>query len=425
MRVIIGGVTTVQAAPIIGSMEIEVRRFEGSLKAWFDAVDISFGQRVVDEDLPVVEAYTELDRALAAYAGDRVVGTAGIFSFDMTIPGGRMPVAGITMVGVHPTHRRRGILTAMMRAQLDAIHERGEPLAVLWASEAAIYGRFGYGLATFKASIEIERARAGFREQHVPRGTFRLLEPDEATAACRPVYEHYLPTRIGAFSRSEGWWRAEFIHDPERWRRGGGPAFFLLHETDGVGDAYARYRMHGDWDERGPKGSIDVQEAIALNPAAERELWAYLFSVDLSAKTRAFNVPVDWGMRFMLSEPRRLGMTIGDAVWLRIVDLPAALERRTYAGRDRLILEVRDGFCPWNAGQWEVEANPDGARATKTDADPDLVVEAADLGSAYLGGVSFAELGLAARIEECTPGAAARADALLRTPLAPWCPAVF
>ena len=425
MRVIIRGVTTLQTAPTIGSMEIEVRQFEGSLKDWFDAVDISFGQRVVDEDLPVVEAYTELDRALAAYAGERVVGTAGIFSFDLTIPGGRMPVAGITMVGVHPTHRRRGILTAMMRAQLDAIHERGEPLAVLWASEAAIYGRFGYGLATFKASIEIERARAGFREQHVPRGTFRLLDPDDATSACRHVYDRYLPTRIGAFSRSEGWWRAEFIYDPERWRRGGGPAFFLLHETDGVGDAYARYRVHGDWDDRGPKGSIDVQEAIALNPAAERELWAYLFSVDLSAKTRAFNVPVDWGMRFILSEPRRLGMTIGDAVWLRIVDLPAALERRNYAGHDRLILDVRDGFCPWNAGGWEVEANLDGARVTRTDADPDLVLEAADLASVYLGGVSFAELRLAGRIDECTPEAVARADALLRTPLAPWCPAVF
>src|SRR5438128_8119509 len=149
-------------------MEIEVRRFAGYLKAWFDAVDISFGQRVVDEDLPVLEAYTELDRALAAYAGGRVVGTAGIFSFDLTIPGGRMPAAGVTMVGVHPTHRRRGILTAMMRAQLEAIHECGEPLAILWASEGGIYGRFGYGLATFKASIEIERARAGFREHRIP-----------------------------------------------------------------------------------------------------------------------------------------------------------------------------------------------------------------------------------------------------------------
>ena len=406
-------------------MDIEIRPFEGSLKAWFDAVDISFGLRVVEEDLPVLEAYAELDRAIAAYAGDRVVGTAGIFTFDLSIPGSRMPAAGVTMVGVHPTHRRRGILTAMMRAQLDAIHARREPLAILWASEATIYGRFGYGLATFKASIEIERARAGFREQHIPRGTFRLLEPDEATAACRPIYDRHMSMRVGSFSRNDGWWRAEFAHDPERWRRGGGPAFFLVHETDGAADAYARYRIHSEWDDRGPKGSVDVQEAIALNPIAERELWAYLFSVDLSAKTRAFNVPVDWGMRFMLSEPRRLGMTIGDAVWLRIVDLPAALERRSYAGNDRLILEVKDAFCPWNAGSWQLEVAPDGPRVTRTDSDPDLILEAGDLGSTYLGGVSLAELALAGRVEECTPGAVGRADALLRTPLAPWCPAVF
>lgn len=406
-------------------MEFEVLPYQGSLKAWFDAVDISFGHRVVEDDLPVMEAYTELDRALAAYADDRIVGTAGIFTFDLTIPGGRVPAAGVTMVGVHPTHRRRGILTAMMRAQLDAIRERGEPLAILWASEGGIYGRFGYGLASFKASFEIERARARFREPQTPRGTFRLLEPQEATAGCRPVYDRYLGTRAGAFSRSDGWWPAEFVHDPERWRRGGGPAFFLLHESDGVADAYARYRLHPDWDDRGPKGAIDVQEAIALNPVAERELWAYLFSFDLSAKTRAFNVPVDWGVRFMLTEQRRLGMTIGDALWLRLVDLPGALERRGYAATDQMVLEVHDAFCPWNDGRWEVDATPEGAHVGRSDREPDLVLDAADLGSTYLGGVSFAELAIAGRIEECAPGAVARGDALLRTPLAPWCPAVF
>ena len=417
--------TSLQSAPIIGSMEVEVRPYEGSLKAWFDAVDISFGHRVVEEDLPVVGAIAELDRALAAYADGEIVGTAGIFSFDVRVPGARLPAAGVTAVGVHPTHRRRGVLTAMMRAQLDAVRERGEPLAALWASEGGIYGRFGYGLASFKASIEIERSRATFREPQMPRGSFRLLEAHEATAACRPVYDRYLDSGVGAFSRNDAWWRAEFVYDPERWRRGGGPAFFVVHEKDGVADAYARYRLHSDWDERGPKGAIDVQEAIALDPVAERELWTYLFSVDLAVKTRAFNVPVDWGMRFMLTDPRRLGMAIGDALWLRFVDLPAALERRGYAATGQLVLEVLDGFCPWNAGRWRVDATPDGARVTRTDAEPDLVLAAAELASTYLGGVSLAELALAGCIEERSPGALARGDALLHTPLAPWCPAVF
>jgi predicted acetyltransferase len=406
-------------------MQIDVRPFTGSLKEWYEAIAVSFGHRVVEEDLPVMEGYTELDRALGAYAGDRLIGTAGILTFDLTIPGGSMPAAGVTMVGVHPTDRRRGVLTAMMRAQLDAIHAKGEPIAILWATEGAIYGRFGYGPASFKGSIDIERSRAVFADGGTPAGSFRLLEPAEATDACRAIYDRFAPMRVGAFSRNDGWWQAEFLHDPERWRRGGGPAFFLLHETDGVADAYARYRIHGEWDDRGPKGAVDVSEAIALTPDAERALWDYLVSMDLTARTRAFNVPVDSALRLTLLEPRRLGMTIGDALWLRIVDLPAALERRGYAGRDRLVLEVSDPFCAWNAGRWELDAMPDGASVHRSSMDADLVLGIAELGAVFLGGVSLAELAMARRVEEQTPGAVARGDALLRTELAPWCPAVF
>ncbi len=406
-------------------MQIDVRPFDGSFRDWFDTVDVSFGQRVVEEDLPLVEGYAELARAIAAYDGARPVGTAGAFTFGVTVPGGSMPAAGVTMVGVHPTHRRRGVLTAMMRAQLDDVRERGEPIAILWASEATIYERFGYGLASFKASVEVERSRATFRTPPPRTGTFRLLDGSEATAACRPVYDAFVPTRAGAFSRNDAWWRVEFVHDPERWRRGGGPAFFLVHETDGAADAYARYRIHGEWDDRGPKGKVAVEEAIALGPEAERELWGYLLDVDLTARTAAFNVPVDSALRLMLREPRRLGMTIGDALWLRIVDLPAALARRAYAGRDRLVVEVRDDFCEWNAGRWQLEAMQEGAEVRRTDVDADLALGIAELGSVFLGGVSLAELAMAGRIEERTPGAVSRGDALLRTPLAPWCPAVF
>jgi predicted acetyltransferase len=409
----------------MGDVQVDVRPFGGTAREWFDAVDVSFGHLANDEDVAAFEGETELDRAIAAYAGDQVVGTAGIFSFDLSVPGARLPAAGVTMVGVHPTHRRRGILTAMMRAQLEAIHERGEPLAILWASEGQIYGRFGYGLATFKASFEIERSAAGFREQHVPRGSLRLVPPEDALEACKPIYDRYLPMRAGTFTRSDAFWQAEFIYDPERWRRGGGPAFYVVHETDGIGDGYARYRLNSDWDDRGPKGGVRVTETLALTPEAERELWSFLLSVDLTTRTQAGNLPVDTPLRFMLAEPRRMGLTITDAAWLRLVDLQAALSRRSYAGRDRLVLEVHDGFLPWNAGRWEVEAMQEGARVARTQTDPDLVMTAADLGAVYLGGVRMAELALAGRIEECTPGAVNRADALLATPLAPWCPGMF
>ena len=417
--------TIAEPGPIIRPMQVDVRPFRGTAREWFDAVDISFGHQANDEDVAVFEEEMEFDRALAAYAGDQVVGTAGIFSFDLTVPGASLPAAGVTMVGVHPTHRRRGILTAMMRAQLGAIHDRGEALAILWASEGTIYGRFGYGLATFKASIDIERSAAAFREHHVPRGSLRLIDADEVLAACGPIYDRYLPMRAGTFSRSPAFWRAEVVYDPERWRRGGGPAFYLLHETDGAGDGYARYRMNPDWDERGPKGGVQVTEIVALTPEAERELWAYLLAVDLTTRTRVNNLPVDTPLRFMLAEPRRMGLTVTDAAWLRVVDVQEALSRRGYAGRDRLVLELHDPFLPWNAGRWEVEAIQSGARVARTEADPDLILTVGDLGAVYLGGVRMAELALAGRIEECTPGAVGRFDALFATALAPWCPATF
>jgi predicted acetyltransferase len=417
--------TTLKSRSTAAPSDVDVRPFRGTLHEWFDAVDVAFGHRISTDDLPWYEEGTELDRALAAYTGDRVVGTAGIFSFELTIPGGRVPAAGVTMVGVHPTHRRRGVLTQMMRTQLEAIHDRGEPIAVLYASESVIYERFGYGVATFTARAEIERTRSAFRDTGHPRGTFRLVDPEDAIEAVAPVYDRYLPMRPGTISRSHGYWRAEFLYDPERWRRGGGPAWFLLHETDGVADAYAKYRLHADWDDRGPKGAIEVHEAIALTPQAERELWGYLLDIDLSASTRLRNLPVDTPLRFMLADPRRLGLTITDGVWLRIVDLQTALGRRTYAERDRLVFQVRDPFLPWNDGRWELEASQDGARIARTDMDADLVLDASELGATFLGGVRFSELALAGRIEELTPGAVGRADELFGTPIAPWCPGFF
>jgi predicted acetyltransferase len=412
-------------APQVETSEIEVRPYDGSLRDWLDAVSIPFGFRVTPEDLPLFESSMELDRALAAYAGDRIVGTANAFSFDLTIPGGTLSAAGVTMVGVHPTHRRRGILTRMMRAQLDEIRERGEPLAILWASEAPIYGRFGYGTASYRASFELPKARAAFRDAGAPRGSFRLVEADEAEGIFPDIYRRAVPTRAGAFTRSPGFWRTEFFHDPERWRRGGGPAFFLLHETDGTADGYARYRLHADWDERGPKAVIDIFEALATTPAAERELWQYLFAVDLTETARAHNIPVDAPLRFWLADPRALGLTVSDALWLRIVDLPAALAGRGYAADDRLVLEVTDPFCDWNSGRWLLEARGEDVRVTRSELTADLEMKINELGSVYLGGTSFAELALAERIAERSPGAVRRADALFRTSLAPWAPGMF
>lgn len=410
-------------------MNVGIRPFRGTLRDWFDAVEIPFGHRVNDDDLPVFEPNIELDRALAAYDGERVVGTAGIYSFRLTVPGGQLAAAGVTMVGVHPTHRRRGILRALMRAQLDAIRARGEPVAVLWASEPAIYGRFGYGLAAFHGSFELARARSTFAPSVAPRGSMRLVERDEAERLFPPIHDAVAAAWPGFVSRSPAWWSAEFFHDPERWRRGGGPAFLAIHERDGTPDGYARYRLHGDWDERGPKGALQAIEVLGVTPAAERELWSYLCSVDLTATIRASNVPVDTPLRFLLADQRAMGLTVGDALWLRMLDLPAALEGRTYATTGRLVLEVDDAFCDWVAGRWLLEvtsgAGATTARVARTDAAPDVALGAAELGAVYLGGTSFGELARAERVQELVPGGLERGDALFRTPRAPWCPAIF
>ena len=164
-------------------MEIDVRPFEGEPRTFFEAGELAFGERVRDEDLAKWTTLFEADRAIAAYDGERVVGTAGIFSYDFTVPGAVLPAAGVTIVGVHPTHRRRGILRRMMRLQLDAVHDRGEPLAILWASEGNIYQRFGYGLATVRMGVNVARDRSAFRRPHAP-SAFSWTTWNAADAPC-------------------------------------------------------------------------------------------------------------------------------------------------------------------------------------------------------------------------------------------------
>jgi len=209
-------------------MTIEVKPHSGGAREFFQSAEIAFGEHFEADDLPVLEPLFEQDRALAAHDGDRMVGNATIISFDLTVPGGALAAAGVSAVGVQPTHRRRGILRQMMRRQLDDVHERGEPLAVLWASEGGIYQRFGYGLATLAAGIEIERSRTAYRLPHAPSGSIRFVTREEAGELFPSLYERLVPKRAGFFTRSPAFWSSLF-YDPERWRHGGGPAFYVVH----------------------------------------------------------------------------------------------------------------------------------------------------------------------------------------------------
>jgi predicted acetyltransferase len=406
-------------------MQIEIRHFEGDVRAWTDLVWIAFGERFEAADLPAFEAAHEPDRALAAYDGDRAVGAAGIFSFSLTVPGGELPAAGVTTVGVHPTHRRRGILRQLMRRQLDDVREAGEALAVLWASEGSIYQRFGYGQGSMGLTFDVDRHRTAFRSAFEPSGTMRLVERDEAKRLMPAIYDRYRPTRPGCTTRSAANWEAESFHDPEHSRNGGSPRFYAIHETDGTPDGYLAYRIHGNWGPRGAAGRLDVNELLGLSGAVERDLWRYAFDVDLMTTTSAWNVPIDSPLPLWLAEPRRLGATIGDGLWLRIVDLAAALEGRGYAAAGELTFELRDEFMPANAGTWTLAASGGGARLVPADGPAQLALDTTDLATMYLGTVSAARLVRAGRARELAPGAAATADALFATDVAPWCSKVF
>lgn len=406
-------------------MTLDVRPYSGSGRDYFAAVSTAFGEHLVEEDVAVFEKADAPDRRLAACDGDRVVGTAGVIPFRLTVPGAELPCAGVTAVGVHPTHRRRGLLRQMMRLQLDDIRERGEPLAALWASEEIIYQRFGYGLAALRGYFKLPRANAIFRNTPEPAGPLRIVDKDDARRILPEIFERYLPTHPGCFGRSPELWEAEVFYDPERWRHGASAAFYVVHETDGVADGYARYRVKNDWDDRGSNSTLQVGEVVGATPGARVDLWLYLFGIDLIRTIDAWNVPADDPLFLRLVEPRKLGFGLSDSLWLRIVDVPRALAGRGYAADGRIVLELTDEFCPWNAGRWLVEVEDRRARVERTTADAEVALDTTDLAAAYLGAFTVGELLRAGRGTLLRPEAAARADAMFHTERAPWSPLVF
>lgn len=392
---------------------------EETLRATLEAGSVAFAEELRDVDFDLFRPELPADRVFGAYDDGTPVGLTASIAFEMTVPGGVAPCAGITWVGVMPTHRRRGVLTELMRKQLDDLHERGEPLAALWASEPVIYGRFGYGIAAPAASMEAEHAGFAFRDDPGPTGTARLLTKEEARKLFPPVYERARLQRAGMMSRSSERWDGR-VEDPEHWRDGASPKYYVLIELDGAPEAFAMYRVKQKWERGMSQSELVLVDAIATSTEATRELWRYIFGVDLIAKVSLWNYDPATPLFLMVKDARRLQLKISDGIWLRLVDVGEALRRRSYVGDGSVVLEVTDAFCPWNEGRYLA-----GEDAGPTEGAAELRLSAADLASAYLGAFSFERLSAAGRVEELSEGAIARASALFRTELPPWCPEPF
>lgn len=406
-------------------MDIEIKSasdeaFEEFVKADYRA----FGEHPKPEELEAIRKVFEPGRSFAAYDGSRIVGTTATATMALSVPGGQIQMAGVTGVGVGPTHRRRGILTQMMRHQLADTRDRGEAIAGLWASESVIYGRFGYGVATYALDIEIQRHRTGFVRPFEDPGQVRLVEKAEALDVIVGAHERFRVGQPGAWARTPPWWEHE-LADLEHWRDGASALWFAMHETAGDPDGFAIYRIKHDWSGPGPNARLKVRDLFAENRGAYEALWRYCFGVDLVGTVEAWPRSIDEPLFHMLADPRHLNLKVSDGLWLRVVDVPAALAARRYHAEGRLVLDVRDAFCPWVEGRYELEAGPDGAECRPTDREPDVVVSAADLGASYLGGARFGSLARAGRVEETSPGALGKADAMFYWDPPPWCPAVF
>jgi predicted acetyltransferase len=379
-------------------------------------------------------ARLELGRTLAAFDGGTMVGRAGAFSFQMRVPGAMAAVAGVSLVAVLPSHRRQGILSALMRRQLAEVSERGEAVAVLFATESGIYGRYGYGRASWHAAYRLQRGE-GTLAPGAPADTglrLRIAEPLSARAELAKVYDRALAERPGLYARTEPWWD-RLLTDLYSEDGSSRQIRCVLAEDDSGPRAYAVFTSAERWDEDAglPQGVLEVGEAIATDPAATAALWDNLLSRDLVSDFHARMRPVDDPLLYLLADPRRIRSVVSDGLWVRLVDVGRALAQRHYASPVDVVIDVADELCPQNAGRWRLATQasvaPAGFRATceRTTAVADVVLPVQAMGAAYLGGTGLTAMASAGLVSEATPGALAALSTAMSWDPAPWCPMTF
>lgn len=376
-----------------------------------------------------VAMVAEVDRTFVVEDGATIVGTGGNFTFDIALPGGAaLPIAAVTEVGVLPTHRRRGVLTAIMGGLLDQAVERGEALAGLTASEGSIYGRYGYGVGAryHRVMVDTTRSAEVVDVGAGDPGRLRLVGTEEAARAMPPVWEHHWRRTPGELSRNAAWWEMLAI-DPESDRDGASARYVVVHDAaDGTPDGFAAYRIKEGAAPDGEYLELQIADLAAASEQVEAILLRYLMDVDLVRQLRWYSAPVDLPLRWRLADPRSVKVEKErDFLWLRPLDVARCLTARSYAAEGGGVLEVVDARRPEIGGRFALDAGPDGADCARVSVEPDVVLGVAQLGALLLGGVTWSTLQRAGVLEERTPGTVDRLDAAFRPTRAPHCATGF
>ena len=402
-------------------MAIEIRPAEqAEAKEYAKTMSTVFAWELTEPGFERFQTTWEPERSQVAYEDGGIVATLGTFSLRMTVPGGSLPVGGTTQVSVLPTHRRQGLLRRLMIAHLREVAERGEPVAALWASESSIYGRFGYGAASQVTELKVPTRHGAFHRLAPEPAPVRLLAIEDAKEVVPPINERTVAVYPGMFQRYDRWWQARWFADTPSDREG---ATSLRAAISTTGDGYVFYRQKFGWDEGNPAGKLMVADLQALSPESWAGLWRFVLSHDLVSTVEADLRSPQEPLLNLLAAPRYAITRPGDGVWVRLVDPVGALSARRYSATGALVIEAHD---PLDGSAYTVllEGGPEGATCSRTDRAPDLVLDAEDLGGAYLGWARFGALGRVGRVSG-DHRTLALADAMFGWDPQPWCPEIF
>ncbi|KOV82729.1 GNAT family N-acetyltransferase [Nocardia sp. NRRL S-836] len=362
----------------------------------------------------------EPERTHVVFDGDEMIGTGGVLSRELTVPGGVLAPAGaVTVVGVKPGHRRRGVASLLMRTQLNDMHEAGDSIAILWASEGSIYRRFGYGELASGMSMLTMPTRMPFHAGvPVSDARIRQVTRDEALPFMREVHDRVRRTRVGWISRVEQTWDVHLSDDESD--RGGLTSYrYCLHPQ-----GYVVFRVKHGRSSSGPQNELHVRELVCETEQAYADLYRFLLDLDLASEISFFTATDD-PIVHMVDNPRKVRRELSDALWLRIVDVGKALSLRRYLSDVDSVIAVEDALCPWNSGRWRLTAKGGEAVVTRTEDAADVSLDVAALGSAYLGGVRLSVLARAHRVVEHTPGHVDALTVAFLNTHEPHCPEVF